>query len=692
MATEIEQLIVKLEAETSGFRSEMKSAMAQVQTATAQMGSKIDTFAKTSTQNTSLFTQSLGTLAGTLGAQVVGKAVDFAIGAFKDLFNFVAGEGVAAANAEEAAVNRLAIALQSSGKYSQQAVEDFRALANQMEETTGIADDQVISAGALIGTIAQLGGQELQQATKASADLAAVLGIDLESSARLVAKAIIGKTETISRYGIAVEEGKTKSETFANVLGLIAQKADDAASKLNIGYAAAAKKVSNETGNFGEAIATVFQNNPAFIASVAAIGDAMKYMGTWVSNNSKELQYLVQGGIQVLLVALQGLNVVFAAILKVLEILAASFNFVGKVIAQVTENFYSLLTGAKSFSQFIEAGFTETFRSLGDLLQSTFNLDYLKDSASGISELQVKVADTFGQIEGGAAKAQEPVGTLTTKTQELSAAMVEAGDAGAKLGEDLAAAMDLRVAAEERAAENKATGVSTGAEPDIELATLQATEDQKLAILQAALEQKKLTQEEYAKAEGELKLRTNAEIIKLDEERNKKAALVEKQKSDAVMGTLSSLASFQGSKSKELAAVGKAAAIAQATMDTYAGANKALASSPPPYNFIQAAAVVAAGIGNVSKIASTPLATGADSIPGVGSRDNFPAVLAPGERVLPTESNKKLTEFLDGGGNQGVTVSINVQGDYFEGEDANLRLLERIQRGILQTGFKLRMS
>lgn len=66
---------------------------------------------------------------------------------------------------------------------------------------------------------------------------------------------------------------------------------------------------------------------------------------------------------------------------------------------------------------------------------------------------------------------------------------------------------------------------------------------------------------------------------------------------------LGTLAELQNSNSKKLRAIGKAAAIAQASIDTYVAANKALAAYPPPFNFIAAAAVVAAGIANVAKIA-----------------------------------------------------------------------------------------
>ncbi len=75
-----------------------------------------------------------------------------------------------------------------------------------------------------------------------------------------------------------------------------------------------------------------------------------------------------------------------------------------------------------------------------------------------------------------------------------------------------------------------------------------------------------------------------------------------KSKQQLMSDALGNLASLVGKSSK----FGKAIAIVQAIRDTFAGANKALAASPPPFNFIAAAAVTAAGIANVASITSTP--------------------------------------------------------------------------------------
>lgn len=72
---------------------------------------------------------------------------------------------------------------------------------------------------------------------------------------------------------------------------------------------------------------------------------------------------------------------------------------------------------------------------------------------------------------------------------------------------------------------------------------------------------------------------------------------------------------------------------AQALIDTYAGVNKALASSAPPLNFVNAAAVLAAGIANVRKIYATK----------PGSQPSSQSVQAPSVseqfRVVGSEEN-----------------------------------------------------
>jgi hypothetical protein len=76
----------------------------------------------------------------------------------------------------------------------------------------------------------------------------------------------------------------------------------------------------------------------------------------------------------------------------------------------------------------------------------------------------------------------------------------------------------------------------------------------------------------------------------------------------------------------------KAVSVAQAVIDTYAGAAKALATYPPPFGAIAAGTVIAAGLVNVRKIISTkvPKVGGAGASSGGGSDSvSAPNIAAP---------------------------------------------------------------
>jgi len=118
---------------------------------------------------------------------------------------------------------------------------------------------------------------------------------------------------------------------------------------------------------------------------------------------------------------------------------------------------------------------------------------------------------------------------------------------------------------------------------------------------------------------------------------------------------MSILSSFMGSLTGafgEATSVGKASAIAQATIDTYAGANKALATYPPPFSFIAMATAITAGLINVSKIASIPLMAEGGI---VSKGQQFIAGEAGKEAIIPLDSptGKKL---LGSGNSGGVNI------------------------------------
>ncbi len=147
---------------------------------------------------------------------------------------------------------------------------------------------------------------------------------------------------------------------------------------------------------------------------------------------------------------------------------------------------------------------------------------------------------------------------------------------------------------------------------------------------------------------------------------------------NAAAQTVSALASAfatLASINKKFAGIAKATALADATIQGFLAVQRALASAPPPFNFILAGAVGIQTAANVAKIASTSLQTpfGGDRVVPGPSNQGIPAIVHGGERIGR------------GGGGMGITVNFNgVTGDPSQTAQQVINLIQEEQR---RTGF-----
>ena len=93
--------------------------------------------------------------------------------------------------------------------------------------------------------------------------------------------------------------------------------------------------------------------------------------------------------------------------------------------------------------------------------------------------------------------------------------------------------------------------------------------------------------------------------IKQQEQTSKVSTEITEMEQQAKLAVISSALGAISQAVGENTVAGKALAIAQATIDTYAGATLALKTYPPPFGAIAAGVVIAAGLLNVKKIVST---------------------------------------------------------------------------------------
>lgn len=121
-------------------------------------------------------------------------------------------------------------------------------------------------------------------------------------------------------------------------------------------------------------------------------------------------------------------------------------------------------------------------------------------------------------------------------------------------------------------------------------------------------------------------------LLAFDKETASARIEIERAQQEVKLGIISNALGTIAEAVGQNTVAGKALAVAQATIDTYTGATKALATYPPPFGAIAAGTVVLAGLLNVKKIISTqiPKLPGAK---GSGGSVSTPAIAAP---TVPT--------------------------------------------------------
>lgn len=691
MAT-LEEIVVQLTAETSQLRAELKGASDAVVKSSDKMDKALKDFADNSKKSTTFAQQAFASFTGFLGSQAVIGAFNFLKGAAGDAFGVLL-DGIEDAKREEVALRQLATSMALAGTATETSTKELAEFAGRMEDIAGIGDDVVASNLAVLSSLTKLDSEGLQKAQQAAIDLSAALNIDLESATKLTAKAIEGNVAGLKKYGVEVQESANKTQQFANTMNALSQFSGSAEQKMKT-FEGATTAVKNSFGNFVEEIAKSITGNEVLIAALGEVSNIFKELTTSAGNNGEALRTGIANAflfisdaaiatIQVLDGFFRMMKSGIMALLLPLDVLVDSVNGVLSLFKDDT-------SGGRAF------GATE---DRWKALTETIEGDTTLSNVQGILErVRTAGASAFDQLGESASASAPKIKNIANQVQELSnlEKMVIENQKAFINGLLSAAA-----SAEQSYAFRNAVLDQSLAD---ELTTVSNYNETKNALLQEqfaaeweALQQHKgtlfTTEQEYQAAVEQLRQQQYLKQVKLDSDNKKREEDLSKQKLADLKSTFGMIATLSESGNKELAAIGKAAAITNATIDGYAAVQKALAAAPPPFNFALAGLVGAATAANVAKIAGVGLRRGIDSVPGTGNTDNFPAVLAPGERVVPSETNKDLTEFLARAGAQERNVNINInivaQPGAFVGRETAADIVEGLNNYFSNGGIKL---
>jgi hypothetical protein len=227
---------------------------------------------------------------GDLKTHIVANAAGFvsaqaAIGAaqagFRMLTKFV-GDSVTAYTEAEAIQKKLTVALKQQGPFAVSAAQDYEKLAKQFQRTTAFEDDMITATQAMLVQVGDVMPNQMEGALKATTDLAAGLGIDLQQATMLVGKAFAGNTESLGRYGVNIDEARFKTEGATVVLDAIQRRFGGQAQAELDTYAGKVKQLANEWGNFQEAVGEFIVDDPVVRAGLILMVDAFSKQKTEV--------------------------------------------------------------------------------------------------------------------------------------------------------------------------------------------------------------------------------------------------------------------------------------------------------------------------------------------------------------------------------------------------------------------------
>ncbi len=559
-----------------------------------------------------------------------------------------------AARSQDDANKKLAAVLRATGGAAGLTFEELDKMAGALQRVTDFEDDTVMGAQAMLLRFDAIGKEVFPQALKAATDLAAGTG-NLEGAAESLGQAL-QKPEEASRklkamQVILSDAQKKQIELFvqSGEKGKAQQAILDAVAKSYGGNAEAMShattKLMNQIGDMAESI-----GGPLVKAVDALAASFLK-----VDENSEWQKRLSSGEF-----ARYGEDVKKAS--------GAMDEFAKKLAATYEKNHPK----APKAEAPLDADQLDKLKDLQDEL-ARVKLDSIQDTqakALAIEDLEFKK-----RVEKHGATAQLIEAETRIHAQKIFQINQEASE---KSLEDQARTNEEARAAG-RADKEKALSDKLKAEQDVNRRIIEQDQqtdairsqyaDMRIAAIDDINAKERETSEKRFADMRDAHAGNAAALTVIDQMAAADRVRIAKMEAEAkqqtmigFVGSVGNLLATLGKKNKALAKLGQGVQIGEAIANTAVGVTKALSAAAPPWNFIMAGTVAAAGAAQVATIAQQKYATGTDFAQGgmalVGERGPEMVYLPRGSRVDTAAETRSSAGGLTHNGN--VSINLNM--------------------------------
>lgn len=498
--------------------------------------------------------------------------------------------------------------------------------------------------------LSALGLEPSREALESYGNTASAMGKSLNQMIEAVADAATGEFERLKEFGIKSKSEKDKvSFTFQGVTTTVGKNAREIEGYLkSIGQVQFAGAMAEQMDTLGGKLSNLQDAWDGLIVqwSHAGAGTAFGGIVDGMIWSVKKLESAVNETPKVFIS-------LFAGIEKGWEHVSYVFSYAGE---SIKSSFGETVSELKEiYGRFLDLVAT----GLDQLPFASQQAEYLHElAASFVPEADNSMKEWEQRLDTLRKNHQQRLAQIDATAMESWSAVDQANAAAANwqppekkggaqdTGQDDAELTKLREKLEKKI---EALRVSKLSELDALREGYLAEQD----LLQEALENEVVTTEYYQdlKRQSYDAYETDLTAI-LNREAQKRADAANKESQDrvdsfasmagSITSMTASLAQFQGNNSKTMFRINKAAGIAQATIDTYAAATKAMNGTYTSwYTQLAAyAAVLAKGLGAVSAISSTSFEGGGGVAAGGygGGTVNSPIVTTPTDQERPPQS------------------------------------------------------
>lgn len=590
----------------------------------------------------------------------IGKASGIAFAAITAGIGFSVKQAMEAESVDA----RLAQTLKNLGFESKKLSKEMADMASSIQRASRYGDEDLKDVMTALIDYTKDYNVTLEH-TQTVADLAAAKKIDLATATKLVGQAYQGSTGMLLRYGVVLEDGAKGMDALQQLSKRFAGAAEADAKTA----AGAYEQFKNAVGDMGESLGKVF---------IPTVTDATQKV-TGLVNKFIDFNEKTGGGASKILAYSAGITG-----------LVAGVSFIIPKLATAATGFKTL-TAAMAANPVIAAavGFGLLANAIGDVgikLQDAKNAEIAHNVNT-----DVMIEKTKAEI----AQRKEMIGILEKTNQQKTKGYEDEVKAVEKLESKL---KGLTALSNNHKTTNTGTTTNTGGgdvvspvaalEPELKasLESVGIVTDNFTAEQIDKYNNMYMTRDEMDEAymegyiqkiqetnrmELEEKLKTDEELAEMEAQKNA-------QRLSATSDMFGNLSSLMMSGSRNMFEIGKAAAIAQAVVDTYSSAQSAFTafagSGLGPIGIglgiAAAAAAVTAGTMRVAQIQATSFNPkgAAEGVMG-GFTEPLITTLQPSEIVVPQKFSEGIRRgemaLTGAGASNGNTYQLILQGDIY---------------------------